>query len=86
MKTYIVEDKIINLKTKETMIYYTGKDGYVHDFIEFVDGYKKPSFAQNKINKELETGINMVKLDDNHGLENDRWLHIYTIVEYMVAE
>lgn len=86
MKTYIVEDKIINLETKETMTFYTGKDGYIHDEPEYCDGYIRPIYAQNKIKNELEHSCNMEKLDNNHGLEGKRWLHIYQVIEYVVAD
>ena len=86
MKTYLVKDKIINIKTLETHVYYLGKDGYVHgeDAIEYCDGYTRPIYAQNYIERELRNGI-VKKIDNNHAIESDIWLHIYDIVEYVKA-
>lgn len=85
MKTYIIEDKLINLKTKEVKTFYTGKDGYVHEFPEYADGYTRPNYAQSKIEKEMDNII-IQKLDENHGLENNTWLHIYSVIEYVKGE
>ena len=39
MKKYVVKDTIKNKDTKEIVIFYTGVDGYVHNFPECADGY-----------------------------------------------
>lgn len=85
MKTYIIEDKIINLKTKKVIMCYVGKDDYVHNFIEYCEGYKRPSYAQEKIKREMD-GVIIERLDDMHGLEGGTWLHIYNIIEYVKGE
>lgn len=83
MKTYIVKDTIINLKTKEIQTYYFGKDGYVHDELDYVDGYTRPVYAQDRIKREVTW---YEKLNDNHALESNNWLHIYNIIEYEKGE
>ena len=84
MKTYIIEDKIINIKTKETHLYYLGKDGYVHEDMDYCTGYTRPSYAQELIERQFDEHI--VKLDNFHAIEGGVWLHIYTIIEYIKGE
>lgn len=78
MKTYVVKDTIINLETLETQVYYTGKDGYVHDFPKYAEGYTAVHFASKKIAKEIAS---LTKIDDANCLEGGKWLHHYEIVE-----
>lgn len=81
MKKYIVKDTIINLETKETNVYYSGKDGFVYQVPMCPVGYSRPCYALKHIKNEMETGYRMEYLNDTHGLENKRWLHIYEVVE-----
>ena len=82
MKTYIVENKIINLETKEILTFYLGKDGYVHYCIEYCEGYLRPSYAEELIKRQFNGGY-IEKLDNYHGLEGKNWLHIYQVIEYI---
>lgn len=86
MKTYIIKDRIINIKTGDIRDYYFGKDGYLHDFdcLEYCDGYLSIKGAYNRIKNEFKSYIR--KLDDMHGIESDNWLHIYEIIEYVKGE
>lgn len=84
MKTYIVEDKIINLETKEVVLCYLGKDGYVHDDMDYCEGYTRPVYAYDLIKRQFDNII-IVKLDNTHGLEG-KWLHIYNVIEYVKSE
>lgn len=73
MKKFIIKDTITNLETKEKLVYFTGKDDYVHDDIYFVDGYSRKHFAEQKIQRELNWyGGN---------IESKKWLHEYEILE-----
>ena len=81
MTTYAIEDKIINLKSGATNTYYYAKDGYVHDYADYCEGYKTKGHALKRLEKELKEGYSLRKLDDNHALESEKWLHIYKIVE-----
>lgn len=80
MKEFIVKDTIINLETKTVSICYTGKDGYVHDFPEDSDGWKRKSFAEKSIEKEMNL-FTTEKLTVNVSLESKKWIHIYEIIE-----
>ena len=81
MKRYAVKDTIIKLTTLETHVYYTGKDGYVHDDTDYLDGYTKPHFAQAKIEREID-GHFIKRIDNNNALESGVWLHHFEVVEY----
>lgn len=78
MKKYVVKDTIINLTTLETQIYYTGKDGYVHDKPEWADGYLAVRFAVDNIKRSME---GFTKIDNSHCLESGKWFHHYEIME-----
>lgn len=78
MKKYVVKDTIINLETLESQVYYTGKDGYVYDEAKWADGYTAIRFALNSIKRDIES---FTKINDNHCLESNKWLHHYEVIE-----
>ena len=79
-----VKVKIINVKTEDTFTYYLGKDGYVHDDITYCEGYIRPCYAQNLIDKQIDNHIEK-RLYNNISIENGVWLHIYNVIKYKVA-
>lgn len=86
MKKYILQDKVINLKTDEVMIFFTGKDGYVHDENDFYycEGYKQRKFIEKKIKDEIKFHARhneKYAIDESHCLESGKYLHHYTILE-----
>ena len=83
MKKFVIKDTIINQETKETLVYFTGKDGYVHSYPEYADGFAKKGNAMKKIQREVNDpwlGRNQ-KLNENQFIEADKWLHTLEIVE-----
>lgn len=81
MLAYVIEDKIIDITNGEVRTYYFAKDDYVHSRANYCEGYKRKAHALIRIKKEIEDGYNFRKLDDNRALENEKWLHIYKVVE-----
>lgn len=82
MKKYIVKDTIKNQKTGETLIYYTGVDGYVHNFPEFAEGYARKGNAYNNIKRVVNDafcGRNQ-KINDTQYIEAQKWLHTLEVV------
>ena len=79
---YIIKDTIIDAKSRdlEKQIYYIGKDGYVHDFPEYADGYSKKGYASRYIKKQL-TAYGCSPINEVSTLESFRWMHIYEIIE-----
>lgn len=89
MKDYIIKDTIIDLRGKQAaLVYFTGKDEYVHECGAHCKGYKTRAAAIKKIyrvdidylnNKELSSPV----LDSAYiwSVENDIWLHKYEIIE-----
>ena len=81
MTTYVIEDKIINIKSGATNTYYFAKDDHVHTFADYCEGYKTKGHALKRLEKEINEGYQLRKLDEVHALESEKWLHIYKIVE-----
>lgn len=82
MKKYLVKDTIKNNETGETLIYYTGADGYVHNFPEYAKGYIKKGNAYNKIKKYINDdflGRNL-KINDTQYIEAKKWLHTLEVI------
>ena len=80
MKEYVVKTTTINLENLNTMVTFIGKDGYVHDYAEYVDGWKRKHYAEEYIRKDIACSWNK-KIDDNHCIESGKWLHHYEIIE-----
>ena len=78
MKRYILKDTIINLKTLETQVWYTAKDGYVHTIPACCDGYTSIRFVIQKMKRDME---GYTPIDETHCLEGKDWLHHYEIIE-----
>ena len=90
MKKYIIQDTITNKETNEVQIYFTGRNGYVHDEDSFYwcDGYTRRCYAEKKIAHEIKwfSGIHGQAIDDMHCIEGDKWYHEYKILEIECGE
>lgn len=88
MKKYVIQDTITNKETNEVQTYFTGRDGYVHNDLCFVDGYVKKSYAEKKIAHEIKwfSGMHGEKIDDMHCIEGGKWYHEYQILEIECTE
>ena len=82
MKKFVIKDTIINLKTLEAQVWFTGKSHQSKKDIRFVEGYVTKQRAILAISNEME---GYQKVNDNHCIESNNvgteWLHHYEIVE-----
>ena len=84
MKKFVIKDIIHNTHTGETIICFTGTDGYVHDEAIYADGYKYAKVAQKKIDREKAWYLNHMNgqvINENSIIESNRFIHTYSIVE-----
>ena len=86
MKKFILKDVVVDLKLGKVDVYYTGKDGYVHDesTFYFCDGYSQKRFLEQKIQKDVKwhsRNNEKYAIDEYHVIESGRWLHSYSIME-----
>lgn len=61
------------------MTFYTGADGFVHNFPEYARPYKRRADAVRKIRKNIEWYGN--KISDTECIESNRWHHKFEIIE-----
>ena len=85
MKKYIIKDTLTDIETGVELIYFLGKDGYVHDESSFYwcDGYKRKGFALKKIESDILFYIRFCKgklIKNMVCEESGRWVHHYEIL------
>lgn len=84
MKKYAIKDRITNLMNGEIREYFTGKDGYIHDELKYVEPYQRIFFAEKNIANEIRFLSNTnggKEIDERRCIESEIWFHTFEIIE-----
>ena len=71
----------LNNSRKPYAVYFFGKDGFVHSDTLLLEGWKQKRFAEAFIKRDIENSPNTWKLCEHVGVENNRWINFYEIIE-----
>lgn len=89
MIKYALKDTITDNRNGETNVYFSGKDGYIHDELTYVDAYTRKHFVERKIKNEISFLSAMIGgkyIDERHCIESKYWEHEFEIVEIECKE
>jgi len=85
---FVVKDTITNTETGESLVYYTGSDGFPQDFPEWCEPYKVRGWAKRYIERTCADPFlgHNERTSENTYTESKKWNHVLEVVEVALKD
>lgn len=82
MKKYIIKEIVHHISTGHTETYYWGITTMVWEYPSYASGWTRKYFAEKAIEKQVNSNLNTFqKLGSHSIIENNQFIHIYSVIE-----